>query len=133
MASNYTVANWGQLLGFATLMNIDRWHDLSREHQSVLRQAGSRAIDYFARLQIEEMDLVIDGLRTGEIGNKVDVYLLPESERAILNTAGEKYAQEWIEQADKDGVDGRAIWNEYKSLLAKYQQKKNSKGYPWQR
>ncbi|NWO06800.1 MAG: TRAP transporter substrate-binding protein DctP, partial [Alteromonadaceae bacterium] len=29
VANNYTITNWGQLLGFATLMNIDVWNGLT--------------------------------------------------------------------------------------------------------
>ncbi|MFP3976437.1 MULTISPECIES: C4-dicarboxylate TRAP transporter substrate-binding protein [Marinobacter] len=133
VASNYTIANWGQLLGFATLMNIDIWNDLSPEHQAVLQKAGSNAVDYAAKLQIEEMELVVDGLRTGSIGKKAELYELPEEDRSALDVAAEKYVQEWIDQANQDGVDGQSIWNEFKALLAKYQEEKDSKGYPWQR
>jgi len=133
VADNYTVANWGQLLGFATLMNLDVWNELSQEQQATLQKAGSNAIDYFAKLQIEEMALVVDGLRTGDIGKKANVYEMAEEDRAILAKAGEKYIQEWIDRANKDGVDGQQIWDEYTALLEKYQHELDSSGHPWER
>tara|TARA_R110002111_G_scaffold262444_2_gene338548 strand:- start:23179 stop:24195 length:1017 start_codon:yes stop_codon:yes gene_type:complete len=133
VADNYTVANWGQLLGFATLMNRDVWGDLSQEQQAVLLEAGSNAIDYFAKLQIEEMNLVVNGLRTGDIGKKANVYEMSKEDRAILAKASEKYVQEWIDRANKDGVDGQQIWDEYTALLEKYQHELDSSGHPWER
>ncbi|WP_417518647.1 C4-dicarboxylate TRAP transporter substrate-binding protein [Marinobacter sp.] len=133
VADNYTIANWGQLLGFATLMNLDVWNDLSQEQQAVLQKAGSSAINYFAKLQIEEMALVVDGLRTGDIGKKANVYEMAEEDRTLLAEAGEKYIQEWIDRANKDGVDGQKIWDEYTAMLAKYQNELDTLGYPWER
>lgn len=131
VASNYTIANWAQLNGFATLMNLDIWNDLSKEQQAVLQQASSNAINYFAKLQIEEMDLVIDGLRSGAIGSKRPLYEMAEEEREKLAKAGEKYAKDWIDRINKDGVDGDKIWNHYLALLNKYQEELDTSGYPW--
>tara|TARA_R110002095_G_scaffold167302_3_gene145162 strand:- start:714 stop:1757 length:1044 start_codon:yes stop_codon:yes gene_type:complete len=130
---NVTLVNWGQINGFATLMNLYTWEDLSKEEQAIMREAGSNAIDYAAKLQIEEMDLVVEGLRTGSIGKKIPVYEMAEEERAKLEKAAEKYARDWIDSVNKDGVDGQKIWDEYQALLAKYEQERDTNGYPWAR
>jgi len=130
---NVTLVNWGQINGFATLMNLYTWEDLSKEEQAIMREAGSNAIDYAAKTQIEEMDLVVEGLRSGSIGKKVTVYEMAEEERAKLEQASEKYTRDWIDSITKDGVDGQKIWDEYQALLTKYEQELNTKGYPWTR
>ncbi|MGO1500988.1 MAG: C4-dicarboxylate TRAP transporter substrate-binding protein [Marinobacter sp.] len=131
--SNVTIVNWGQINGFATLMNLYTWEDLSEEEQAVIRKAGSDSIDYSSRLQIEEMDEVREGMRTGSIGKKVEIYEMAEEERAKLEKAAEKYADSWIENISKDGLDGQKIWDEYQALLEKYEQERDTKGYPWER
>ncbi|MGO1500987.1 MAG: C4-dicarboxylate TRAP transporter substrate-binding protein [Marinobacter sp.] len=130
---NVTLVNWGQINGFATLMNRYTWEDLSREEQAIMRKAGSDAIDYSAKFQIEEMDEVLEGLRTGSIGKKVPVYEMEPEERAKLEKAAEKYARSWIDDITKDSLDGEKIWDEYQALLEKYEQERDIKGYPWER
>ncbi|MBJ6136082.1 C4-dicarboxylate TRAP transporter substrate-binding protein [Marinobacter litoralis] len=130
---NVTLVNWGQINGFATLMNLYAWEDLSKEEQAIIREAGSNAIDYSARLQIEEMELVVDGLKTGSIGRKVTVYEMAEEERAKLEKVAERYARDWIDSITRDGVNGQKIWDEYQALLMKYERELEAKGYPWER
>ncbi|MGO1501523.1 MAG: C4-dicarboxylate TRAP transporter substrate-binding protein [Marinobacter sp.] len=130
---NFTIANWGQLTGYATVMNKDTWDDLSKKQQDALREAGRNHVDYYGKALLDEIELVTNGLRTGDIGNKVSVYEMAKEERAKLTKAGEKYANDWVNQINKDGVDAQKIWDEYHALLAKYQQEIDTKGYPWER
>lgn len=131
--TSVTIANWAQLNGYATMINKDVWNDLTKKQQDALLEAGVNHIDYYAKALLDEMDLVTNGLRTGDIGSKVTLYEMAEEERAKLAKAGEKYAKDWVERINKDGVDGKQIWNEYIALLAKYQQELDSKDYPWLR
>jgi TRAP-type C4-dicarboxylate transport system substrate-binding protein len=133
VASNITIANWGQLNGYATLMNKDTWEGLNEKQRDALLRAGRNHIDYYGKALLDEMELVTNGLRTGDIGTKVPLYTMTEGERAKLAKASDKYAKDWIERTNKDGVDGEKIWNEYSALLAKYQQEVDTKGYPWER
>lgn len=132
VVDHVTLTNWGQITGFATLINRDVWGRLSDEQRRALREAGSSTIDYFAKLQIDEMNDVVDGLRTGSIGKKVSVYEMPEQEREKLLKAGEKYAHDWVATITKEGVDGEKIWGEYQELLRKYQDIRDVEGYPWE-
>ena len=131
--NNVTLANWGQVTGYGMLINLDSWNDLSPKQQHALREAGSNMIDYFGQLQIEEMDQVVEGLRTGSIGRKVNVHEMAEEERDKLLQAGEKYAHNWVDAANKDGLNGAQIWSDYQDLMKKYEQERDTKGYPWAR
>lgn len=131
--NHLTLVNWGQITGFATLINRETWMRLSEKQQNALREAGSDAIDHFAKLQIDEMDQVIDGLKTGSIGKKVPVYVMPDEEREKLLEDGKKYADDWVVSITKDGVDGKKIWSDYQTLLVKYQTELDTRGYPWNR
>ncbi len=128
-----SLANWGQIAGFAMMINRDVWDDLSENQQRALKQAGSKSIDYFARLQVEEMTLVEDGLTSGDIGRKVPVMTMAHSERQKLIDGSAKYVQDWIGTMNRSGVNGEVIWDEYMTLVAKYETEKNTLGYPWER
>lgn len=128
-----SLSNWGQIAGFAVMVNRDIWNDLTDNQRNALKQAGSRTIDYFARLQVDEMGQVVDGLTTGEIGKKVPVTRWAEAERQKLIDGSEKYIQDWIDSMDSAGVDGQGIWDEYMTIVARYEAEKEQSGYPWER
>ncbi|NYT78834.1 C4-dicarboxylate TRAP transporter substrate-binding protein [Alcaligenaceae bacterium] len=133
VANNYTIVNWVPINGFAMLMNLDMWNDLNKKQQGILREAGSEMVDFYGKLQIDEMKEVVDGLRSGSIGRKVSVHEMSQEEHSKLDKAGEKYAKDWVGYMNKDGVDGQKIWDQYEGLLAKYQAELDAKGYPWKR
>tara|TARA_R110002111_G_scaffold262444_2_gene338546 strand:+ start:20800 stop:21858 length:1059 start_codon:yes stop_codon:yes gene_type:complete len=133
VADNVTLAHWGQVSGFASLLNRDTWQEMSDEQRKALREAGSNTIDFYGERLIDEMTEIVEGLRTGSIGRKVAVYEMAEEERAKLLAASQKYAHEWVEKVTEGGLDGEEIWKDYQALLTKYEDERDSKGYPWQR
>lgn len=128
-----SLADWGQVAGFALMINRDVWGGLSETQQQALTQAGSESIDYFARLQVEEMGLVVDGLTSGDLGKTIPVTRMPDSERQKLIDGSAKYVQEWVNTMNRSGVDGQRIWGEYLAIVAKYEAEKSNLGYPWER
>ncbi|MBK1875028.1 C4-dicarboxylate TRAP transporter substrate-binding protein [Marinobacter sp. 1-3A] len=128
-----SLSDWGQVSGFAIVMNGDSWSYLSEPEQEALKEAGSNMIDYFARLQVEEMNGVVDGLTTGEIGNQVPVTRWSQDERQRLIDASASYTEDWIQLMNKSGVDGQKIWDQYMEIVARYEKEKDELGYPWER
>lgn len=128
-----SLADWGQVAGFAVMINRDIWNDLNDNQRSALQQAGSDTIDYFARLQVAEMDQVVEGLTSGAIGNKVPVSRWSATERQRLIDGSEKYIQDWVDAMNRAGVDGQSIWDEYLAIVARYEAEKERLGYPWER
>lgn len=133
VTSSVALMNWGQITGFAIVMNKWTWDDLSAEQQTVLRTAGSDMIDVYAEDLVKESEEVIEKLPTGELGNKVEVIRWSDEEREQLLAKSDKYIHQWIEDMNKAGFDGKAIWRHYTGLLEKYQSERDEKGYPWQR
>lgn len=125
--------NWGQIGGFALVMNKDVWDDLPADYQGAIMTAGSNMVDEFARIQLETITDVKAGLASGEIGRQVPVVPMAEEERAKLLALTEKYVQEWIEDMSARGYDGQAIHDEYAVLVGKYSDELEAKGYPWER
>lgn len=133
VTSSVALMNWGQISGFAMVMNKWTWDDLSDDQQKMIRQVGSDMIDFYAQAVISESQEVIEKLPTGELGNKVEVIEWSDEERAKLFEQSDKHIQAWIEDMNKAGFDGQAIWDEYQGLLEKYQTRINEEGYPWQK
>ncbi|MDC0662973.1 C4-dicarboxylate TRAP transporter substrate-binding protein [Marinobacter sp. SS21] len=131
VVESVTRVDWGQLMGFAIVFNKFLWDDLTDAQQQVLQEAGSRMVDHFAQLQLEEIHQVADALPAGDFGPVVRVVDIAPSEREAIIEASRKYRDLWIEQANAQGLDGQQIWQHYASLLEKYQALRAESGYPW--
>lgn len=131
VTSSVALMNWGQISGFAMVMNKWAWDDLSADQQKMVRQVGSDMIDFYAQDVINESQEVIEKLPTGALGNKVEVIRWSDEERAKLFEQSDKHIRAWVEDMNKAGLDGQAIWDEYQGLLDKYQSRLNEQGYPW--
>lgn len=127
-----TRVDWGQLLGFAIVMNEYMWSDLNEQQQKIMLQAGSNMINHFARLMIDESDDVAGKLNDGSFGKEVPVTRMAEKERQKILDATLKYRDSWIEDANAMGLAGERIWSRYIELLEQYQGELKAGGYPWE-
>ena len=126
-----TRVDWGQLLGFAIVMNQYTWSDLDGEQRAILLKAGSNMIDQFAHQIIEEADDVEAMLNSGGFGKAVPVTRMAESERQKILDATLKYRDSWIADANAMGLSGERIWSRYIEFLKHYQGELQENGYPW--
>jgi len=133
VSTSVAYLDWGQVAGMGMVMNKWTWDTLSDDQQAMFRKVGSEMIDFYAENLIKDNDDVLKLLPVGELGNKVEVIRWSDAEKAKLIKHSDKYIQAWIEDMNKAGFDGRAIWNEYNRLLEKYRSEVDEKGYPWQR
>lgn len=133
VTDSVALMNWGQIAGFAMVMNKWTWDELTADEQKAVRQVGSEMIDFYARKVIAESKEVIEKLPTGELGNKVEVIEWSDAERAKLFEQSDKHIQAWIQDMNKAGFAGKSIWEEYQQLLSKYQAELREEGYPWER
>ncbi|MDO6459675.1 C4-dicarboxylate TRAP transporter substrate-binding protein [Granulosicoccaceae sp. 1_MG-2023] len=127
-----TRVDWGQLLGFAIVMNEYVWSDFDEEQKSILRQAGKNMIDYFAELTIADAGEVAKNLSNGGFGKVVPVTAIDPAERQKILDATLPFRDSWIEEANRRGMQGQAIWDHYIELLKTYQAELESQGYPWE-
>ncbi|SDY46183.1 C4-dicarboxylate TRAP transporter substrate-binding protein [Citreimonas salinaria] len=126
---SYTLLDWGQTGALGVFMNKEAFDRLSEEKQQILLEAGASMSDELGRLITADNEAAIETMR--EAG--VEIIELPDEERAKLVQAGQKYIDEWVEQVSGMGLDGAAILDEYKALLAKYAEERDTQGYPWER
>lgn len=130
---NYTLLNWGQVGGLGIFMNKDSFDSLTPEQQKIVGEAGRDMADYLGKSINAANDAAVDAMAAGEDGHKVEIIELPAEDRAQLVKAGEKYVDAWVDQAGKIGLDGKTLLENYKGLIAKYSEERDSKGYPWTR
>ncbi len=125
--TSYTLLNWGQVGGVGTFMNKDAFDALSTEQQQLLLDTGSDMVDYFGQTLIAANAKAIESMTAAG----VEVIELPAEERAKLIERGAAYVDEWVETANATGLDGAALLDEYRTLLTKYTEIRDSEGYPW--
>ena len=124
---SYTFLNWGQFGGIGTFMNADAWDELGAEKQEKIASLGSEMIDVFARLIEEDTAAAIAKLEE----NDVKIAEISAEEHAALIESTQPYIDEWIARADKAGLDGAALLERFRGLLAKYQAEVDANGHPW--
>ena len=126
---SYTLLNWGQIGAMGILMNKDMFDGLSPEKQTVLMTAGAGMPDELGRRLSTANAKSLEIMKAAG----VEVIELPDEERAKLIKAGAKFVDAWVEQANGIGLEGQALLDEYQGLLAKFEEERNSQGYPWTR
>lgn len=125
--TSYTLLDWGQVGGVGMFMNLDVYEGLSDEQRAIIDSTGKDMADEFGRLITEANAKAIESMKA----QGVEVIELPADERAKLVDAGGKFLDEWVETASGTGLDGAALLEEYKGLIAKYTELRDSEGYPW--
>jgi TRAP-type C4-dicarboxylate transport system substrate-binding protein len=127
--TSYTMLDWGQVGGVGMFMNLDAYEGLSEEQRAVIDQTGMDMADEFGRLITKaNADAIVSMKEQG-----VEVIELPAEERAKLVASGAKFLDQWVETATSDGLDGAALLEEYKGLIAKYTAERDANGYPWEK
>ncbi|UWR21954.1 C4-dicarboxylate TRAP transporter substrate-binding protein [Sulfitobacter sp. S190] len=125
--SSYTLLDWGQVGGLGIFMNLDTYEGLTDEQRAVINDTGKDMADEFGRLITSANEAAIASMK--EQG--VEIIELPEEERAKLVAGGEKFLDQWVETASDSGLDGAALLEEYRGLIQKWTEERDTNGYPW--
>ncbi|CAD0187210.1 Solute-binding protein [Ruegeria sp. THAF57] len=127
--NSYTILNWGQPGAQGIFMSKWAFDDLSPEDQEKLLSFGAQFPEVFGEAVAKAEQAVLDTMAE----NNVPVSEITGAEFDKLKVAAEPYVQEWVARADRDGLDGEALLEKYRGLIAKYEQERDSQGYPWTR
>lgn len=124
---NYTTVDWGQIGSVGIFMNKGSYDRLSEQEQAWIMEAGDELPDVFGEI-ITGAEERVEALLTEQ---GVDMFALPEGDRAALIEAGAPYVAEWVERANGAGLPGDALLASFQEGLAKYRAERDSAGYPW--
>ncbi|MGL1833487.1 C4-dicarboxylate TRAP transporter substrate-binding protein [Rhodocyclaceae bacterium SMB388] len=133
VAPHVLALDWGQNLSFGVFMSKLAYDRLSDAHKATIHELGSEFIDRFSHALQESSDTDKAAMEQGIDGNAVSVKVLPEDERRGLLEAGQHHVQKWVEQANADGLDGRAILDAYLAYITVHAKELDGNGYPWTR
>jgi TRAP-type C4-dicarboxylate transport system substrate-binding protein len=125
--------DWGQNMSFGIVMNKASYQSLSDDEKKLLAEVASDFEDYQAKLMMEEQEQVKAQMQAGIDGKKIEVTVLSPEEKQRLLEMSDKYIQQWVDEATKDGIDGAAVLADYRDRIAAYKQEQESTGYPWTR
>jgi TRAP-type C4-dicarboxylate transport system substrate-binding protein len=124
----YTLLDWGQVGGLGIFMNKDMYDSLSSEQQAVLMEVGSDMADEFGRLITVPNKKAIASMQ--ESG--VEIIELSDEARGAFVERGVPFVGQWVENASATGLPGEALLEEYRALIAKYTEQRDTEGYPWE-
>lgn len=102
---------------FVTIINPGKWQAISAaDREAILKISGQRMGQRLGEIWDANMVKAVDDLKKGG----VDVYTLEGAFLAQVKAAAASFEKEWIEAANKKGVDGEAALKYFKSEIAAY-------------
>ncbi|MFO6465164.1 C4-dicarboxylate TRAP transporter substrate-binding protein [Jannaschia sp. KMU-145] len=127
--TSYTLLDWGQVGALGIFMNKDAYDALDPAVQTAMGEAGIAMADTLGELITADNERAVQTMRdTG-----VEIIELDAAERDKLVEQGAQYVDAWVERAGQVGLDGAALLEEYRGLLAQYAAERDDQGYPWDR
>ncbi|MFQ3237611.1 MAG: TRAP-type C4-dicarboxylate transport system substrate-binding protein [Paraglaciecola sp.] len=132
-ADSLTKLNWGVYTGLGIFINKYSLMKLSQPQRKVLNEVAGDFIDYLGQNVMKDDNHAEQLLTQGIDGHNVEVITLSPSDSAKLFSASQSHITKWVNDAEKSGLDGKTMLENYKTFLTKYSQERDLKGYPWTR
>ena len=121
-APEITELHWSQNLAYSMIMSERTFQKLSSDHRLVIQQIGEEAIDYIAKLTIEDQHRS----RVATLEKpKVRVHQLSEAAKQRLYAGGEELIDLFPEN--------RKLFERFRSRVQAYREVLDNEGYPWER
>lgn len=133
VADSLTKLNWGIYSGLGIFINKDALARLNPSQKEILNQVAADFIDYLGENVMKSDYAAEQKFSQGIDGRQIEIINLDANESAKLYAASQSHIIKWEIEANKSGLNGKAMVEHYKSLLTKYSQERDLKGYPWAR
>jgi len=101
---------------FFVSMNLDRWNDLPPDIQKVFDEVSAEYIEIAGDVWDKASEA---GLAYAK-EEGLDVYVLPDAERARWHACYQPLREEYIQEMESKGLPGKAFIEEMEALIAKY-------------
>jgi len=112
-------------------MNKEIFDGLSPDIQKALKDVGSSIADYYGQRMNNENETALKDMQAGINGKTIEVLELAKADRQKMVATGERYINDWVQNANKSGLEGERMLNRIKGLVAKYRKQRDEQGYPW--
>ncbi|WP_245807562.1 C4-dicarboxylate TRAP transporter substrate-binding protein [Cognaticolwellia beringensis] len=132
-SDSLTKLNWGTYTGLGIFINKDALTKLSPSQKNIINEVGADFINYLGENIMEADKRAEDLLTQGIEGRKLEMITLPSSGSAQLYAASQYHITKWEKEANKSGLAGKTMVENYKASLKKYSQERDLNGYPWAR
>lgn len=131
VAEHMVELNFGQVLGFGALINLDVWESLTDDQQALMREVGRDTTDHLARLLLNLEDDIRGQLEAGIDGHSVTIATPPEAVMDALWGQSDVLTQAWLDATEARGLDGSGVLEHFLAAEARYEEALANDGYPW--
>lgn len=111
------------------VMNKDVWDGLPDNLKTVIQEVSDEHDQRFAQQLIAEEEEL---LQQYEDDPNITVYRLSDEDYAAMEAAAEKVQNEWIAEAEAEGLAARDVWEHFQRLQAECEADVEANGYPWE-
>lgn len=133
VAGHITEVQMGQVLGLGLGINLETFNSMPEEVQNTILEVSDEFLEKFTIAYNKGVDEAREAMKAGIDGNKVEFHYLEDDERERWRAEADFFIQDWIEDMDKKGFDGRELVATMQELRAKYETELAEQGYPWER
>ena len=103
---------------FLFIMNKSKYNSLSNAHKKIIDNNAGMSLAKKAGILWDGFERPAKELAI-KAGGKF--YTIPDGSVADIKKAGNEVTQDWIKDANSNGLDGQKLYNTAKSLIAKYE------------
>lgn len=132
VASHLTSIDMGQNLGWGVVMGARTWQSLTPEQQEVMTELGTDMTLHMARMMYESRTSIFEALRGGIDGHTINFHDGAADLRESLISDARKAGMSWLDRARDEGLDADALLAAFEAEVARYEEKRDAEGYPWE-
>lgn len=105
-----------------TAISLSAWNRLDAEAQQVIEEVTAETADRYRDLINEVIQAGAEKLAARAKEGKVEITIFDDAASAdIRERVAPQIEQAWIDAANATGIDGRAVMERFKALIAKYE------------
>ena len=123
--------NLGQNLGFGIVMNKDTFNKLPANDQQVIRETGKEFMDRYGQIMMRDIEDAKKKLTDPSSQYHLKLTNLSDADVDKLREVSKHYIGTWVDQADKAGLPGQQLLDQFVALTKKYDAVLKQNGYPW--
>jgi TRAP-type transport system periplasmic protein len=112
------------------VMNKEVWDGLPENLQTLILEVSDEHDQRFARALIAAEEEL---LKQYEDDPNIHVYYLSDEDQAAMEAAARKVQDEWIAEAEAEGLAARDVWEHFQRLQSECEADVAANGYPWAR